>query len=64
MSENVPVTTWQPTSGNGEFSLSGINYIVDNLNNNLADPTGNLIVDTGVTFTQIPTTIWSENDDV
>lgn len=64
MSVDLPVTEWQDNSGLIEFGSSGVNDIVDTLDNNLADPSGNLIVDTGVTATLIPSTVWEEVDNV
>lgn len=57
-----PVSIWQPTTGNGEYSLTGVNNIDDASGNLLVDPSSVQIVDTGVTFTQIPSSIWTEND--
>lgn len=62
MSTNVPVSVWQPTSGNGEYSLTGVSNIDDSSGNLLVDPSAVQIVDTGVSFTQIPTSIWTENN--
>lgn len=62
MSVNVPVSIWQPTSGNGEYSLSGVYDIYDPSGGFLVDPSGVNIVDTGVIFTQIPSSIWAENN--
>lgn len=62
MSQDVPVTVWQPTSGNGEYSFLGVYNIDDPSGNLLVDPSAVQIVDTGVIFTQIPSSIWAEND--
>lgn len=62
MAENVPVTIYRDTSGLTEYNNIGTNYIVDTLDNNVADPSGNLIVDTGVVATPIPATVWEEDD--
>lgn len=56
------VTVWQPTTGNGEFTLGGVFSIADPSGNLLVDPSGTQIVDTGVIFSQIPDTIWTENN--
>lgn len=56
------VTVWQPTTGNGEFTLGGVFNIADPSGNLLVDPSGTQIVDTGVIFSQIPDTIWTENN--
>lgn len=64
MAVDVPVTVWQPTDGNSEFTDTGVNYIVDTADFYLVDTTGFYIVDTGVTQTLIPSTVWVENDGV
>lgn len=64
MSVDVPVTTWQPTSGNGEYSSSTANNIVDTSDDHLIDPSGVFIVDTGVTYNPVPATLWTEDDSV
>lgn len=61
MSVNVPLTTWAPTDGHGEYANGGVFNIVDTVGVFLADTVGNLIVDTGALFGQVPTTLWSEN---
>lgn len=58
----TPVTIWRPSSGNGEMSDVGTNFIVDPSGNFLIDPPMNKIVDTGILFTQIPVTIWTEDN--
>lgn len=62
--ENTPVTIWQPTTGNGEFTLGGVFNIADPSGFLLADPSGVEIVDTGVIFTQIPSTIWEQDESL
>jgi hypothetical protein len=62
MSTNVPVTTWRPTSGNGEYVGSGVDYIVDQLGVFLIDPIGVFIVSPTTTFVPVPATTWSEDD--
>lgn len=64
MATDVPVTIWQPTDGNSDFSYSGVNSIVDTTGTNLVDTTGVQIVDTGVTQTMIPATTWTEDDAI
>lgn len=64
MSTNVPVTVWQPTDGNSEFSTGSAVSIVDTAAVQLVDTAGISIVDTGVTKTLIPATVWAENDSV
>lgn len=60
----TPETIWQPTTGNGEYSIGGVYNIADPSGNLLADPSGVEIVDTGVIFTQIPDTIWIEDNSL
>lgn len=62
MATNVPVTLWQPSNGNGEYSVSGVYNIVDTIADYLVDPLGDFIVDTGLLFNRMPTTVWSEDD--
>lgn len=57
-----PVTIWKPTDGQGEYSTTGVLDIVDPSGNFLVDPSANNIVDTGQTFTQTPSTIWTTAD--
>lgn len=64
MATNVPVTVWQPTSGNSDFVDTGVNYIDDTAGFYLVDPSGFYIVDTGVTENLIPATIWEEDDSI
>lgn len=59
---SVPVTVWQPTTGNGEYSLEGVFNIDDSSGNLLIDPSANQIIDTGVIFSSIPVSIWEQND--
>lgn len=62
MSTNVPVTVWRNTDGLGEFTGADVQEIVDINDVNLVDIDGVYVVDTGVIFTQIPATIWEEDD--
>ena len=62
MATNVPVTIWRDTNGLTEYSSEGANDIADPLGNHLVDVLNNQIVDTGVTATPLPATVWTEND--
>lgn len=64
MSVDVPVTTWQSTSGLNDFSNGAINNIVDPSGTFLVDPSGTFIVDTGVIDNLIPATEWEEDNSV
>lgn len=64
MAVNVPQTVWRDPSGLVEFDSNGTDYIVDTLGNNLVDTAVNDIVDTGVMATLIPSTVWTEVDNV
>lgn len=57
----VPLTTWTPADGHGEYANGGIFNIVDTAGLFLVDTLGTFIVDTGALFTQIPQTTWVEN---
>ena len=62
MSTFPPATTWTPTTGRAESSSVGVSFLVDTAGNFIVDPTSNFIVDTGILSTQIPATVWAEND--
>lgn len=64
MAVDVPVTVWRNTSGLGEYDNTGANYIVDTADFYLTDPSGYYIVDTGVTFNNIPATEWEEDNSI
>lgn len=57
---NAPSTIW--SGQNGEYSTAGVNTIADASSKLLADASGNTIVDSGVTFTQTPATVWTQSD--
>ncbi len=59
---NVPVTVWKPVDGYGDYTSTGVDNIVDTSGYYLVDQAGVFIVDTGLTFTGIPATVWSSND--
>lgn len=64
MSVGVPLTSWTPSDGHGEYANTTPSFIVDTVGNFLVDTVGNFIVDTGLLFTQIPATVWAENNAV
>lgn len=64
MATNVPVTTWQDTQGVYEFTGEGVDYIADTTGALLVDPSLTYIVDTGVSATLIPDTVWREDDSI
>lgn len=59
---NEPQTTWLPAIGNGEYNNTGIETIADASGKTLADAASNLLVDSGVTFSQIPATVWTDSE--
>jgi hypothetical protein len=60
---NVADTIWNPSNPQiGEYSQTGVCDIVDPSDVFLVDPSGDQIVDTGVTFTSIDDTIWAASD--
>lgn len=71
MSTNVPLTVWSPSDGNGEYTVGASSFLVDPVTPTsfIVDPAGTLAspifeVDTGVTLTTIPQTVWQERDDL
>lgn len=62
MAVNVPATIWRDTDGLGEYANTGVYNIVDTTATFLTDPSGVFIVDTGVTVTTIPATVWRQDD--
>ncbi len=64
MSVNVPATIWHDQSGLVEYGSDGPNDIVDTADEHLVDTAGIQIVDTGVTATLIPATVWQEDDSL
>lgn len=64
MSTNVPVTVWQPATGNGEM-VQGTEVALETISRlNLITLSGNQLVTKDSLFTQIPGTVWSENNGV
>lgn len=59
-----PVTKWTPTSGNGEMSLGSEQDLTTVLGVELITVSGNLIATSDSIFTQIPTSIWKEDDSL
>lgn len=57
-----PATIWSPSIGNGEYNQTGINTITDASGNLLTDASKNTVVDNGLTFTQVPATVWVSSD--
>ena len=57
-----PASIWRETSGNYEYKATGLRYIVDTVGSFLVDPSGNHIIDTGVTMTKYPASVWAEDD--
>jgi len=64
MSTNTPISIWRTTDGNTDNVYTGLTFIVDTDDNNLVDPSGDYIIDTGVEMTIIPSSVWEENDGV
>lgn len=62
MSTDVPVTTWQPTSGNGEMGTDGLVGLKTISGLGLTTLSGVGLETLQSTFTQIPTTLWVEDD--
>lgn len=55
-----PSTIW--TGQGGMYTSSTVANIADSAGSLLADPSSNLIVDTGIIFTFDPATIWVTDD--
>jgi hypothetical protein len=62
MSVGVPVTIWQPTSGNGEMGASGNVNITTLLGVLITTLSGVQLITDLSTYTPIPTSLWAEND--
>lgn len=60
----TPASEWRPPDGLSEFSSEGASDIVDSSADNLVDPSGDQIVDTGVIETDIPASVWEEDDSL
>lgn len=59
--EDTPTTIWMPASGNGEMSL-GSEIDIDTLSGlGIVTKSGLQLVTKDSVFTQIPATIWVEN---
>lgn len=63
MSTNVPATIWQGGDGT-EYANTGVNNIADTAGELFVDTVGIEVVDTGVTVTPVPASIWSEDDSI
>jgi hypothetical protein len=63
MAVNVPATVWRGAD-NSEYSNGSSSNIADSSLNQLVDSSGVFVVDTGVTQTPVPATVWAENDGV
>lgn len=59
----INATVWKPTSGNGEYSSSSADNIVDPTDSsiNLVDPSGVFIVSPDITLTPVAGTVWTDN---
>lgn len=64
MSVNVPVSIWRTTDGNTDNVYTGITFVVDENADNLVDPSGIYIIDTGILMPSVPVSVWEENDGV
>lgn len=62
MSTTVPATVWRPTDGGSEASNPGVSDLVDAAGVFLADSSGNLLADNGSILTQLPATVWAEDN--
>ncbi len=56
---SVPATVWR---NDGEYSPTSAADVVDSVGVFLADTDGNLVVDTALTATPLPSTVWSKNE--
>lgn len=62
--EDTPVTIWQPTSGNGDMSI-GSEIDIDTLSGlGIVTKSGLQLVTKDSVFTQIPSTVWIEDQDL
>lgn len=59
---NEPITAWAPSDGNSEVVQVGVLDIADELGNLLADTTGLIVADTGIDYSLLAATQWSQND--
>lgn len=63
MPVNVPPTIYTPPSpGLGEMTSPGVTAITDTHNSVITDTLGSPITDTGQLFTNIPLTVYNEDD--
>ena len=60
--ETKPASVWRKTSGLNENTYDGPNDIADPQGNLLVDTVGNNVVDTGIDMNIIPDTVWTEDD--
>jgi hypothetical protein len=60
----VPVSIWQPTCTEDEFTDGDVYDIADSSGDLLVDTTGDSIVDTGVVQTPLAATDWAEDDSI
>lgn len=62
MSTNVPTTIYRPTDGNGEVGQSDSSLIDTEAGLDITTEAGvSLIIEDG-SFTQVPASVWSEDD--
>lgn len=60
----TPVTIWKNPNGLGEYSGTSPVDIIDTTGAFLVDTSSNNVIDTGVTFTNIPATVWTQDDSL
>lgn len=62
--EDTPVTVWMPTSGTGEMSIGPETDIATLSGLNIVTKSGLQLVTKDSVFTQIPATVWIEDQDL
>jgi hypothetical protein len=59
---NAPATVWQPGGNNGEMNNIALLYLVTLSGNQLITLAGYNLVTLDSSFTQIPATVWEEDN--
>jgi len=61
MSTDLPATAWRG-NGTDEITVSDANTVADAAAYELADASGNTVVDSGATVVSLPATVWTSDD--
>lgn len=62
MADTTPLTVWLPKSGQGEYTSQAQFDIADSSGNLLVDSSTNNVTDGTTIFTPVTTDIWSTNN--